>query len=64
MRTTEKGIETSVNTSQLKQALISIDEAINYCEAQHNIGIEEGATKKLRHIYEWLEITIDVLEAL
>lgn len=53
-----------INLGQLSQALICIDEAINYCEAQHNSGIDQGATNKLRHIYEWLDCTIDVLENL
>lgn len=62
---TEEPIKDSIiNTDQLRHACICIDEAINACEAQHNSGIDNGATKKLRHIYEWLECTIDVLETL
>lgn len=53
-----------INTSQLRHALVLIDGAINDCEAQHNCGIDAGATDKLRHVYDWLDCTIEVLEAL
>ena len=52
------------NTLQMRQAMIYIDEAINALEAQHNSGIDAGATDKLRHIYDWLDCTIKVLEAI
>ena len=62
---TEEPIKDSIiSISQLKHALVCIDEAINACEAQHNSGIDAGATEKLRHVYDWLECTIGVLEAL
>lgn len=53
-----------INLDELGQALISIDEAINYCEHQHNSGIDAGATDKLRRVYGWLECTIEVLRRL
>lgn len=53
-----------INTSQLQHAQVCIDEAINALEAQHNRGIDENATKKLRHVYDWLECAIEVLEAI
>ena len=52
------------NTSLMRQAMIHIDAAINALEAQHNSGIDAGATDKLRRVYDWLECTIEVLEAL
>lgn len=62
---TEEPIKDSIiNISQLRHALVLIDGAINDCEAQHNSGIDLGATKKLRHVYDWLQCTIDALEAL
>ena len=62
---TEKPVKDSIiNIGQLRQAQVSIDEAINMLEAQHNSGIDAGATEKLRHVYDWLECTIEVLEAL
>ena len=62
---TEEPIKDSIiNISQLRYAQVCIDEAINACEAQHNCGIDAGATNKLRHVYDWLECTIEVLEAL
>lgn len=62
---TEEPIKDSIiNTSQLRHALVLIDEAINALEAQHNSGIDACATNKLRHIYDWLECTIGVLEDL
>ena len=62
---TEKPVKDSIiNIGQLRQAQVSIDEAINMLEAQHNCGIDAGATEKLRHVYDWLECTIEVLEAL
>lgn len=50
------------NTSQMRQAMIYIDEAINALEAQHNSGIDAGATNKLRHVYDWLGVTAQVLD--
>lgn len=62
---TDEPIKDSIiNIDELGQALISIDEAINYCERQHNSGIDAGATDKLRHVYDWLECTIEVLRRL
>lgn len=62
---TEEPIKDSIiNISQLQHAQVCIDEAINALEAQHNSGIDKGATDKLRHIYDWLECTIEVLGAL
>lgn len=62
---TEEPIKDSIiNISQLRHALVLIDGAINDCEAQHNCGIDAGATDKLRHVYDWLDCTIEVLEAL
>lgn len=62
---TEEPVKDSIiNISQLQHAQVCIDEAINALEAQHNRGIDEGATKILRHVYDWLECTIEVLEAL
>ena len=61
----EKPVKDSIiNISQLQHAQVCIDEAINALEAQHNSGIDAGATNKLRHVYDWLECTIEVLEAL
>ena len=53
-----------ISISQLRHAQVCIDEAINALEAQHNSGIDAGATEKLRRVYDWLECTIGVLEAL
>lgn len=62
---TDESIKDSIiSISQLRHAQVCIDEAINALEAQHNIGIDEGATKRLRHVYDWLECTIEVLGAL
>ena len=62
---TEKPIKDSIiNISQLQHAQVCIDEAINALAAQHNSGIDAGATNKLRRVYDWLECTIKVLEAL
>lgn len=62
---TEEPIRDSiVNISQLQHAQVCIDEAINALEAQHNSGIDKGATNKLRRVYDWLECTIEVLEAI
>ena len=62
---TEEPIKDSIiNISQLRHAQVCIDEAINALEAQHNCGINAGATEKLRHVYDWLECTIGALEAL
>ena len=61
----EKPVKDSIiNISQLRHAQVCIDEAINALEAQHNSGIDKGATDKLRRVYDWLECTIGVLEAL
>lgn len=56
--------DSSISISQLQHAQICIDEAINALEAQHNSGIDAGATRKLRQVYDWLKYTIEVLEAL
>ena len=62
---TDEPIKDSIiSISQLQHAQVCIDEAINALEAQHNSGIDRGATDKLRHVYDWLECTIEVLEAL
>ena len=62
---TEEPIKDSIiSISQLRHAQVCIDEAINALESQHNSGIDRGATDKLRHVYDWLECTIGVLEAL
>lgn len=62
---TERPITDSIiNIGQLGQAQVHIDEAISMLEAQHNLGINEGATKLLRHVYDWLDCTIKVLETL
>ena len=53
-----------ISISQLQHAQVCIDEAINALEAQHNSGIDKGATDKLRHVYDWLECAIEVLEAI
>ena len=53
-----------ISISQLRHAQVCIDAAINALEAQHNRRIDEVATDKLRHVYDWLECTIEVLEAL
>lgn len=50
------------NTSQMRQAMIDIDAAINALEAQHNRGIDESATKILRFVYDWLDATAQVLD--
>lgn len=62
---TEEPIKDSIiNISQLQHAQVCIDEAINALEAQHNCGIDKGATEKLRHVYDWLDCVIKVLEAI
>lgn len=61
----EKPVKDSIiNISQLRHAQVCIDEAINALEAQHNSGIDKGATDKLRRVYDWLECAIEVLEAI
>lgn len=60
---TEEPIKDSIiNISQLRHALVLIDGAINDCEAQHNCGIDAGATDKLRHVYDWLDATAQMLD--
>ena len=50
------------NTSLMRQAMIHIDAAINALAMIHNKGIEQGATDKLKNIYDWLGITAQVLD--
>lgn len=50
------------NTSLMRQAMIYIDAAINALATIHNKGIEQGATDKLKSIYDWLGITAQVLD--
>lgn len=50
------------NTSLMRQAMIHIDAAINDLAMIHNKGIEQGATDKLKNIYDWLGITAQVLD--
>lgn len=50
------------NTSQMRQAMIYIDEAINALKAQHNRRIDEAATKILCHVYDWLDATAQMLD--
>lgn len=54
----------TINTSLIGNAMVHIDEAISDLESLHNSGIDEGATKKLRHVYDWLECTREVLEGM
>lgn len=50
------------NTSLMRHAMIHIDAAINALSMIHNKGIEQGATDKLKHIYDWLGETAQVLD--
>ena len=50
------------NTSLMRQAMINIDAAINALTMIHNKGIEQGATDKLKKIYDWLGATAQVLD--
>lgn len=50
------------NTSLMRHAMINIDAAINALSAIHNKGIENGATDKLKKIYDWLDTTAQVLD--
>ena len=50
------------NTSLMREAMINIDAAINCLEAQHNRRIDERATKILRHVYDWLDATAQMLD--
>lgn len=50
------------NTSLMREAMINIDAAINDLSAIHNKGIENGATDKLKKIYDWLGTTAQVLD--
>lgn len=52
----------SLNTSLIGNAMVHIDEAISDLESLHDRSIDEGATKKLRHVYDWLDCTIKVQE--
>lgn len=50
------------NTSLMRHAMIHIDAAINALAMIHNKGIEQGATDKLKRIYDWLGATAQVLD--
>lgn len=50
------------NTSLMRHAMINIAAAINALSAIHNKGIENGATDKLKKIYDWLGTTAQVLD--
>lgn len=50
------------NTSLMRQAMIYIDASINALSMIHNKGIEQGATDKLKRIYDWLGATAQVLD--
>lgn len=50
------------NTSLMRHAMIHIDAAINALAMIHNKGIEQGATDKLKRIYDWLDVTAQVLD--
>ena len=50
------------NTSLMRHAMIHIDAAINALAMIHNKGIEQGATDKLKRIYDWLGVTAQVLD--
>lgn len=50
------------NTSLMGNAMIHIDAAINELSMIHNRGIEQGATEKLRRVYDWLGATAQVLD--
>ena len=50
------------NTSLIRHAMIHIDAAINALAMIHNKGIEQGATDKLKRIYDWLGATAQVLD--
>lgn len=50
------------NTSLMRHAMVHIDAAINALAMIHNKGIEQGATDKLKRIYDWLDITAQVLD--
>ena len=50
------------NASLMRQAMINIDAAINCLAMIHNKGIEQGATDKLKRIYDWLGVTVQVLD--
>lgn len=50
------------NTSLMRNAMIHIDAAINCLAMIHNKGIEQGATDKLKRIYDWLGVTAKVLD--
>lgn len=52
------------NTSLMGNAMIHIDAAINELSMIHNRGIEQGATDKLRRIYDWLKVTAEVLDSM
>ena len=46
----------------MRHAMIHIDAAINALTMIHNKGIEQGATDKLKRIYDWLGATAQVLD--
>jgi hypothetical protein len=50
------------NTSLMRHAMVHIDAAINALAMIHNKGIEQGATDKLKRIYDWLGATAQVLD--
>lgn len=50
------------NTSLMRYAMVQIDAAINALVMIHNKGIEQGATDKLKRIYDWLGTTAQVLD--
>ncbi len=49
-------------TMPMKNAMIHIDAAIKDLEAQHNRRIDERATNILRHVYDWLDATAQMLD--
>ena len=54
----------TINTSLIGNAMVHIDEAISDLETLHNRGIDNGATDKLRKIYDWLDSVVKTLDGM
>lgn len=54
----------TINTSLIGNAMVHIDEAISDLESLHNRGIDNGATDKLRKIYDWLDSVVKTFDAM
>lgn len=49
-------------TNLMRRAMMHIADAITDLSSMKNKGIDNGATDKLKEVYEWLGATADVLD--